>query len=290
MQLFRQINKWVSDHKILSGFAGVLLLAAISIFFSKKENTNQSGNINFGNDAEINNSNVSGRDIYVRESNLNKESLNSDSIKQDKNQVPEKEMVKDLVPEKKINRENIRQDSIKNLGSKNYISHSYIAGRDIHINKKDQGELIETLKFRAENINRNLKRYYYYVEVAEFLDQFNTLHKKHINALRSNDFLLAHEILSSIHMLSFSLDAKEEKAQQINLYGDLRHQYLTNLDKEDLLGGIISLYFQKQIEPYDSTLYAGNIVYYNKLSNGWPGYPFINDSIIAFYDKNFLSN
>lgn len=284
---FRKLNNWISDHKILSGFAGVLVIVTVTIFFNQKENANESGNINFGNDTEITNSNVSGRDINIGEDKLNNSDVKADSAKQELSSIPLNDPVKNLITNPRSGSGETDADS-KTPSNKTKISHSYIAGRDININQKNQEELIETLKLRAEYINKNLKDYYYYTEVAEFLEDFNDLHKRHINALQNNDFLLAHEILSRIHRLSFSLDSKEEEAQQINLYGDVRTQYLTSLDRENLLGGIISLYFQKNISPYDSTCHRGSVVYFNQVSRLWPGYPFINDSIKEFYQVNFL--
>lgn len=279
MTIFHKINRWISDHKILSGFAGVLVIALVTLYASKGEKKDQSGNINFGNDTEINNSNVYGRDININEVKNKPSKIDS---------VYQKEDSDSIIPNKKEKTERKKEDVISSQKAPNKeISHSYIAGRDININNKNQEELIETLKYRAENINKNLQKYYYYTEVAEFLDEFNALHKKHIQALENNNFLLAHEILSRIHYLSFDIDSKEE-AQQIKLYGDIRNQYLTSLDREDLLGGLISLYFEKKITPYDSTTYAGNVVYYNQIKNIWPGYPIEQDSIKMFYYKNFL--
>ncbi|WP_421802696.1 hypothetical protein [Flagellimonas sp.] len=169
------------------------------------------------------------------------------------------------------------------------ISGGNFAGRDININKKDQSELIKTLEFRAEKLNEHLEKYYYYNEVVNYLEKFNTLHKKHIEALKNNDFILAHEILSQIHQLSFELDSKEEQSQQINLYGDIRYQYFTSFGQKNIFGGIAAFYFQKQIQPYDSTSYAGNVVYHNKIEYKWPKHPFSSDSIKVFYKKNFLT-
>ena len=48
-------------------------------------------------------------------------------------------------------------------------------------------------------------------------------------------------------MLSLSLDMDEEQAQQINLYGELRTQYLLDILREAVIGGIAIIYFGKTL-------------------------------------------
>ena len=70
-------------------------------------------------------------------------------------------------------------------------------------------ELIEILNMRASKINHDLSQYYRYANIKEYLDEFNRLHKLHIEALKNGNIVLAHEILVDIHKLSFELAGDE---------------------------------------------------------------------------------
>lgn len=70
-------------------------------------------------------------------------------------------------------------------------------------------ELISILELRAENIRTQLSQYYDYASVKDYLSKFNELHRKHIDALKSGNLILAHEILSAIHVLSNKLEGEE---------------------------------------------------------------------------------
>jgi hypothetical protein len=56
-------------------------------------------------------------------------------------------------------------------------------------------ELCELLETRAQKINEELK-HFEDASVAEFLEKFNTLHQKHLSALRDDKAILAHDILT----------------------------------------------------------------------------------------------
>lgn len=88
-----------------------------------------------------------------------------------------------------------------------------VAGRDVFINttvlESKADELISILEFRAEEIRNQLAPRYKYAVVSEYLEKFNKLHDQHVSALEESNFVLAHEILASIHELSRSLESDE---------------------------------------------------------------------------------
>lgn len=290
MKSFKELNSWVSDHKILSGFAGVILIVLVTFFSSSSKNTDESGNINFNDETEINDSNISGRDLNIK-SQIKTEIKDSLPNKKADKVPAKKEIQYNSIKGLKIKSEDLNSNT--NMDSnKTIITRSNIAGRDINIYTKDQSELIQLLKMRAEKINSNLKDYYYYSDVKKKLADFNELHKKHIKALEDNNFVLAHELLSRIHMISFSLDMEEEEAQQLSLYGELRTQYLRSFPEKAVVGGIANIYFGKKIKKYDSTKYVGPSVYGNFISKEWPKtYQKIEkDSLKEFYRLNFITD
>ena len=69
-------------------------------------------------------------------------------------------------------------------------------------------EIIEILEFRAQEINSQLYKYKKFTEVNRFLENFNKLHYKHIQALKEGKIVLAHEILIKIYRLSYELEKK----------------------------------------------------------------------------------
>jgi hypothetical protein len=75
--------------------------------------------------------------------------------------------------------------------------------------EKRTDELISLFEYRANRIRNELKPYYEYTDISSFLGRFDELHTKHVAALRTGDFILAHEILLEIHKLSFDLEGGE---------------------------------------------------------------------------------
>ncbi len=75
-------------------------------------------------------------------------------------------------------------------------------------------ELIQVLNLRAESLEQNLKNEYELTDIQPYLDKFQGLHIRHIEALEKGDFILAHELLSQIHNLSFSLAENEANANE----------------------------------------------------------------------------
>jgi hypothetical protein len=88
-----------------------------------------------------------------------------------------------------------------------------VAGRDIIVNTGPIGaqteELIRVLQARAQRIERDLKLNFKYVEAKSFLDEFRALHEAHIEALRRNNLVEAHEYLKQIYEVSRSLEGEE---------------------------------------------------------------------------------
>jgi hypothetical protein len=73
----------------------------------------------------------------------------------------------------------------------------------------EAARLISILELRASRIRAELKDHYHHVPVDKFMQRFEFLHKKHIEALRRGDLTLAHEILLEIHALSAELERQE---------------------------------------------------------------------------------
>jgi hypothetical protein len=88
-----------------------------------------------------------------------------------------------------------------------------VAGRDIVLNAGPTGakteELIRILQARAERIHRDLSQNFKYVEIKRFLQDFDKLHKAHMQALQRDNLIEAHEYLSQIHSLSYELQRSE---------------------------------------------------------------------------------
>ncbi|PKM95618.1 MAG: hypothetical protein CVU84_02105 [Firmicutes bacterium HGW-Firmicutes-1] len=88
-----------------------------------------------------------------------------------------------------------------------------VAGRDIIINnnyhQREIDELVRILDLRTERINNNLSMHFKYAEIKIYLDEFNILHKSHIESLKKGDFIYAHELLTQIHDLSYRLESDE---------------------------------------------------------------------------------
>lgn len=74
---------------------------------------------------------------------------------------------------------------------------------------KETNQLVSILEFRAIEINKNLSSFYEYVEIEDYLDEFNRLHALHVSAIRRNDLILAHEILRKIYNLSSEIENSE---------------------------------------------------------------------------------
>jgi len=96
-------------------------------------------------------------------------------------------------------------------------------------------ELVSVLEARANRIRNELAPFNNTAEIAEFLNRFNELHQKHIDALRARNFALAHEVLIEIHYREAALHRKldllsdrEYLKEQSNLYpGPLMRLYVT---------------------------------------------------------------
>lgn len=122
-----------------------------------------------------------------------------------------------LNPKKSIDFIDESDNNIMNVGGVNLdngsIVSSYVAGRDLIVNsdslKGKMAELIDILNIRAKSINAKLSKYYKYVEIESYLYEFNSLHEQHIESLRNNNIIKAHEVLISIHELSSRLESDE---------------------------------------------------------------------------------
>lgn len=89
----------------------------------------------------------------------------------------------------------------------------YVAGRDVVLAlepiRSRLEELIAILEERARTIREQLAPHVRYVKVQEYLNEFSDLHSRHLQSLRAQNLLLAHELLIKIHDLSFRL-ARDE--------------------------------------------------------------------------------
>ncbi len=68
---------------------------------------------------------------------------------------------------------------------------------------------IDTLIFNASQVKGKLKKHYRFVEVEEFLDLFEELHKDHIKSLRQGNFNLANKQYLKIYDLSKEMQFQE---------------------------------------------------------------------------------
>lgn len=88
-----------------------------------------------------------------------------------------------------------------------------VAGRDIFINQDrlpdKTEELAKILEYRAVRIKTELAQHFQYTPVQEFLNRFDQLHIRHVDALRQGNIVYAHEILREIHELSYNLQSEE---------------------------------------------------------------------------------
>jgi hypothetical protein len=93
-----------------------------------------------------------------------------------------------------------------------------VAGRDIVVNNGPTGaqtdELVRVLQARAQRIQNELAPKFKDVEVKKFLQQFDELHRSHIDALRRNNLVEAHEYLTQVHAISRELQASEFWARE----------------------------------------------------------------------------
>src|SRR6267143_7295269 len=92
-----------------------------------------------------------------------------------------------------------------------------VAGRDIVVNAGPTGaqtdELIRVFQARALKIHSDLGRTFKYVQVQQFLQDFDKLHQAHIDALGRNNLVEAHEYLTQIHALSGELERSEFRSR-----------------------------------------------------------------------------
>lgn len=88
-----------------------------------------------------------------------------------------------------------------------------IAGRDINVtevvNDDNREELVDLLEHRAEKVRKELDSHYKYEPVQKYLEEFNSLHEKHIESIKKGNFTVAHETLREIHRLSFEFEHNE---------------------------------------------------------------------------------
>jgi hypothetical protein len=93
-----------------------------------------------------------------------------------------------------------------------------VAGRDIVVNTGPTGaqtdEFVRVLQARAQRIQNELAPNFKDVEVKKFLLQFDELHRAHIDALRRNNLVEAHEYLTQMHAISRELQASEFWARE----------------------------------------------------------------------------
>ena len=101
-----------------------------------------------------------------------------------------------------------------------------IAGGNVTVGtfvSNNTDEIIKVLAGRAETINKELSNNFKYAKVQSYLEEFNRLHKKHIEALRKGNFVLAHELLNEIHEISSKLSADEFWAEHRKLRPNVRY-------------------------------------------------------------------
>jgi hypothetical protein len=111
---------------------------------------------------------------------------------------------------------------------------------DNKINQLALDELIKLFNLRAVIINEELSIHYKYTNVNDFLNQFNILHEKHIEALQNHEFILAHDYLKQIYNISYMLTQDEfwtsHKIERPGVFYHLRHDAFT---KGELICGYL---------------------------------------------------
>jgi len=129
----------------------------------------------------------------------------------------------------------------------NFILGNFIINRTISKKIESKNQLIEILNFRADEINKNLSSNFDYLEIENFLLEFNNLHKKHICAIEAENYLLAHEIIRKIHKLSYEMEQKEfsidHKKNRPNVFYNLMQGAFTR-------GSLICKYIVNDMNEY----------------------------------------
>lgn len=120
-------------------------------------------------------------------------------------------------------------------GTFNGNVHNYYYGQE-----GSKIEYIDLLKERARRIQTSLYKEYTYESVEKYLKEFNILHPKHIEAIRNNQQVLAHEILGEIYALSFYLEMKEEDKE--NDAKGIKVEYQRELNFDGISGKIMTMY------------------------------------------------
>lgn len=199
---------------ITSGFlatiSGVILTYSLSRS-SEKMNQKKNNSVNFTGDTDIEHNNISGGPMTVYSNSKNNESFKVNSAPTTNSMI---------------------------------IKNSNIA-ENIVIESNDIAKLIEFYQFQANEINSSFKNFYRFVPVKTYLDEFNNLHKKHIEALENNNLILAAKYVSKIHRLSLLIEIdeedlkKEEKRRIADSLGQMIEevQYLYGEFPKGILGG-----------------------------------------------------
>lgn len=136
--------------------------------------------------------------------------------------------------------------------SKYQLEKNYNANNEINLQlaskmKSSTSELIEILRHRANEINKDLEGKYEYVQVKRFLKVFNRLHEQHILAIEEGNFILAHEILGKIYKLSIELENTEiEIYTEIEKIGYLISPYLEESNWSKGKGQMANKYFTNE--------------------------------------------
>jgi hypothetical protein len=70
-------------------------------------------------------------------------------------------------------------------------------------------DLVALFELRARALEAELSKHYRYASIDEFLNRFRPLHARHLDYLRQENLVLAHEVLGQIHALTYRLQADE---------------------------------------------------------------------------------
>jgi hypothetical protein len=120
-------------------------------------------------------------------------------------------------------------------------------------------ELCRLLEDRALAINERLQNYFRYTDVARYLKEFNSLHKRHLAALRSGNLIAAHELLIKIHDVSSRLTASEFWKESEKLFGKDGVKYQLNGDAFEQ-GALITRYMESCSPAYREKINLKRIV------------------------------
>lgn len=106
-----------------------------------------------------------------------------------------------------------------NIGNKNNISGNF-AGRDVIVyqdnSKERRDEFVLFLNLKAKKIIREIPKLYKNERAEGYVQEFISLHNKHIEAIKSGNLIYAHELLNEIHdfmshILAIEVDIAEKE-------------------------------------------------------------------------------